>query len=195
MNQAAKEKALKLLNGNWGDAIIISLVYFAAMSLLSSIGAGVIVFSVTVGVCYTYTLIQASINKKFKIDDLFKKEHFNNLVNQILASALSFLYIFLWTLCLIIPGIIKFYSYRLVNYISMLEPDLPAQDVLKKSEELMMGKKWDLFMFDLSFIGWMILCALTCGLGWIVLAPYKNQAEVEFIHAHIMPLRKEETII
>jgi uncharacterized membrane protein len=115
------------------------------------------------------------------------------LTNQLATSALSFIYILLWTLCLIIPGIIKSYSYRLVNYISLLEPELPHSEVLKKSEELMMGKKWDLFLFDLSFIGWYILVGLTCGLGMILLTPYKMQAEVEYINANIMPLRSNQT--
>ena len=119
MNKAAKEKALELLKNNWGDAIIISLIYAVITSILSSTGAGIIIFSVTAGVCYLYALIQASITRKFKFDDLFRKENFNNLPNQLATSALSFLYILLWTLCLIIPGIIKSYSYRLVNYISL----------------------------------------------------------------------------
>jgi len=197
MNKAAKEKALELLKNNWGDAIIISLIYAVITSILSSTGAGIIIFSVTAGVCYLYALIQASITRKFKFDDLFRKENFNNLPNQLATSALSFLYILLWTLCLIIPGIIKSYSYRLVNYISLQEPELSYSEVLKKSEEIMMGKKWDLFLFDLSFIGWYILAGLTFGLGMILLTPYKMQAEIEYIHANIMPLRvnkSEETI-
>jgi uncharacterized membrane protein len=193
MNKVAKQKALELLKNNWADAIIISLLYSLVTSVLSSIGAGIILFSVTIGVCYVYALIQASVTQKFKIDDLFRKENFNNLTNQLATSALSFLYILLWTLCLIIPGIIKFYSYRLVNYISLLEPELPHSEVLKKSEELMMGKKWDLFLFDLSFIGWYILVGLTFGLGMLLLTPYKMQAEVEYIHANIMPLRSNQT--
>lgn len=194
MNKQAKTKALELLNNNWADAIVISLVYLAIMAVLNSIGVGFILFSVTVGVCYSYALIEASITRKFKIDDLFKKEHFNNISNQLGTSALSYIYIFLWTLCLIIPGIIKSYSYRLVKYISLLEPELSSTEVLKKSEELMQGKKWDLFLFDLSFIGWYILSLFTLGLGMILLTPYKMQAEVEYIHMNIMTLRSEPLI-
>ena len=83
------------------------------------------------------------------------------------------LFIWLWSLLFIIPGIIKSYSYRLVPYIIKDEPELSAKEVLLRSKALMRGQKWHAFVLDLSFIGWIILSALTLGvLSFFWVDPY-----------------------
>ena len=74
------------------------------------------------------------------------------------------LFIFLWSLLFIIPGIVKTYEYRLVPYLLAEDPEMDYKTVLAKSSELMKGQKWRAFVLDLSFIGWEILAAFTCGL-------------------------------
>lgn len=84
------------------------------------------------------------------------------------------LFIFLWTLLFIIPGVIKTYEYRLVPYILAENPEMDYKTVLAKSKELMKGQKWRTFVLDLSFIGWEILSAFTCGiLGIFYVTPYR----------------------
>lgn len=75
------------------------------------------------------------------------------------------LFLILWTLLLIIPGIIKSYSYMLVPYIIKDEPNLSATEVITRSKELMNGNKSRAFLLDLSFLGWAILGLVTLGLG------------------------------
>lgn len=82
------------------------------------------------------------------------------------------IYIFLWTLLLIIPGIIKSYSYAMTYFISYDEPELSAEDCINKSMRMMEGHKFDLFLLDFSFIGWALLCLLTLGIGFLWLYPY-----------------------
>lgn len=83
------------------------------------------------------------------------------------------LYIILWTLLLVIPGIIKAYEYRMVPYILAENPDMETNDVLRYSRYLMSGNKWASFVLDLSFILWHILNAITMGLvGLFWLNPY-----------------------
>ena len=86
------------------------------------------------------------------------------------------LYVFLWSLLLIVPGIIKAYQYRMVDYLLNDDPNLTAAEALQKSKAMMQGNKWRAFVLDLSFIGWHILSGLTLGLLSIFyVAPYQNQ--------------------
>ena len=84
----------------------------------------------------------------------------------------------LWLLLLIIPGIIKSYSYRLVPFILAENPDMPASEVINRSREMMDGNKMQAFMLDLSFIGWILLGILSCGLGFIFwTGPYMRSTQ------------------
>jgi len=87
------------------------------------------------------------------------------------------LFTFLWTLLLIIPGIIKALSYSMTTYILADCPNVQPKDALKLSMRMMDGHKMDLFMFFLSFIGWGLLTIFTLGLVGIFYAgPYMNSS-------------------
>ena len=89
-------------------------------------------------------------------------------------------YIFLWTLLLIIPGIIKAFSYAMTSYILKDNPEIKNNEAIEKSMQMMQGHKMDLFLLYLSFIGWAILSVLTLGIGFIFLTPYVNAAVSHF---------------
>lgn len=92
--------------------------------------------------------------------------------------------ILLWSLLLIVPGIIKAYAYSQVTYILAEDPDIQPADALKKSEEMMMGHKKEGFLLDLSFILWYILSAVTLGLGYIFyVGPWTRATDAEFYKA------------
>ena len=74
------------------------------------------------------------------------------------------IFLFLWCLLLIIPGIIKAYQYRMIPYILAEHPDMPRKEVFYYSKMMMKGNKWKAFVLDLSFIGWWILSGLTLGI-------------------------------
>lgn len=96
-----------------------------------------------------------------------------NFGNVVLTQFLKDLYLFLWTLLLIIPGIVKTYAYFCVPYILAENPDLDHSRVIALSQEMTQGYKGDLFVVDLSFILWEILNGLTFGiLGLFYLNPY-----------------------
>jgi uncharacterized membrane protein len=112
-------------------------------------------------------------------------------------------YIFLWTLLLIIPGIVKAYSYRMVPYILRDNPELSATEVITASRQLMDGNKWQTFVFDLSYIGWFLLGCITFGLvnvSWT--SPYRQNAnaalyltligEKEYREEPVIPLSSVE---
>lgn len=86
------------------------------------------------------------------------------------------LYIFLWLLLLIVPGIIKSYEYQMVPYILGEQPDLEKERVFELSKTMMYGNKWKAFVLDLSFLGWYLLNGITLGiLGIFYLNPYVEQ--------------------
>ena len=90
------------------------------------------------------------------------------------------LFRFLWGLLLIVPGIIKRYSYRMAPYILADRPELSGTEVLTLSRQMMNGHKWKTFVLDLSFLGWNILSALTFGLlGIFYVNPYRQCTNAE----------------
>lgn len=92
---------------------------------------------------------------------------------DILATMfLRSVYIFLWTLLLIIPGIIKSYAYRMVPYILADNPSIGYNRAIQLSNEMTHGHKFDMFILDLSFLGWELLGLLACCIGVIFVLPY-----------------------
>ncbi len=106
--------------------------------------------------------------------------YFPQYKNAFVANLLIYLFVTLWSLLLIVPGIIKSLSYSLTFFVMQEHPGMEAKEAMDRSEALMKGHKWDLFCLELSFIGWWILCLFTAGIGNIFLAPYVAQAKVCF---------------
>ncbi|MBR0446257.1 MAG: DUF975 family protein [Oscillospiraceae bacterium] len=96
------------------------------------------------------------------------------------AMSLRLLYVMLWSLLFIIPGIIANYSYAMTSFILSEHPELTASEALAKSKEMMSGNRLLLFFLELSFLGWDLLCILTLGVGNLWLAPYKQAAFAAF---------------
>lgn len=90
------------------------------------------------------------------------------------------LFILLWSLLFIIPGIIASYRYALAPYLMAENPNIGIMEAISRSKELMRGNKWRLFCLQFSFIGWAFLCTLTLGIGTLWLAPYQNTAVAAF---------------
>lgn len=84
------------------------------------------------------------------------------------------LYLVLWGLLLIVPALVKTYSYSMVPYILADNPGISAKEAISRSRAMMNGNKWNAFVLDLSFLGWNILSSLTFGiLGVFYVEPYK----------------------
>ena len=138
----------------------------------------ILVFSVLeMGACRFYVEnrdYQAGISK---ILFGFQSGHYGNVV---LVMLLRDLFIFLWTLLLIVPGIIKTYEYRMVPYILAEQPDISSTDAFAISKEMMRGQKLEAFGLDLSFIGWWLGSVITCGiLGIFWVSPYQAATNAE----------------
>ena len=100
------------------------------------------------------------------------KDGYRNIVKVMFFRDL---FIFLWSLLFIIPGIVKSYEYRMVPFILSENPGMSKDEALKASSRMMYGQKWKTFVLDLSFIGWNLLSLLTLGiLGVFYVAPYAH---------------------
>lgn len=117
--------------------------------------------------------------------DLFSQ--FDRFGDGFCLALLQSLFIALWSLLLIIPGIIKAYSYSMAPFIMAENPNMTAKEALAASSNLMDGHKADLFFLDLSFIGWAILSLLTLGIGDFWLNPYTNAAHAAFYRSITRP--------
>jgi len=105
---------------------------------------------------------------------------FRQYWHKVWGMFLMYLFIALWTLLFILPGIVKAFSYALTPYILEENPDLSANEAIDHSRAMMKGHKFDLFYLYLSFIGWFLLSFLTLGIGFIWLIPYMNTAQAAF---------------
>ena len=93
--------------------------------------------------------------------DGFRSGHY---VNIVLTMFLRDLFTALWSLLLVVPGIVKHYEYLMVPYIIAENPAMDYKEAFQISKQMMDGEKMKAFIMDLSFLGWYLLSAVTCGL-------------------------------
>ena len=138
----------------------------ATFSLRTGIGALaslLLAGPLTVGLNYFHVMNILGRDEEVLVTTPFRAA-FTNYPRKLGGALWMELFVFLWSLLLIIPGIIKTFSYAMTPYILADCPNVKAKDALKLSMRIMKGHKWELFVFDLSFIGWYLLSILTVGI-------------------------------
>lgn len=148
---------------DWVLAMFMSLISIAVSLLVVNI--------ITMG---TMTWFHRSIKTEgLKMEEMFwtfKEDYGGNVLMMFLIS----LYTALWSMLFVIPGIVKGYSYSLAMYIKSENPNIPASKAIELSTRMTNGHKMDLFVLDMSFIGWGILSAFTLNiLGILYVMPYQ----------------------
>jgi uncharacterized membrane protein len=119
--------------------------------------------------------------ERANIADLFLG--FKRFKDTFLLNFFTSLFVMLWTLLLIVPGIIAAIRYSMAYLIMAENPDMTALESITASKMLMEGHKMDFFSFVFSFAGWFLLGIFTIGIGFLYLVPYYNAAKVEFYEA------------
>lgn len=152
------------------------------VALIAALALFVVGSAVSVGYA-RYNLNLADGNKA-SLSDLFA--YFSRIDTMAIARLLRGVYMFLWSLLLVFPGIIASYRYRMTDYLLAEDPTLAPDKAITLSKELMNGRKFDLFILDLSFIGWEILCIFTFGIGHLWLTPYKQASYAAFYRSLTM---------
>ena len=176
-----KKQAKAALKGKWGIAILIGLVYIAISYVAGSIpGASLVTPVFAFGFAAFYLAVTRGGEAKFEM--LFT-ESFSNFLKKWGAVWLKTLYLLLWYLLFIIPGVVKSYSYAMTDYILLDNPEMGVNEAITESRRMMNGYKWKLFVLDLSFIGWRLLCLIPVVgtvLNVLYLTPYIAATKAQF---------------
>lgn len=204
-----KKEALAALKGRWGTAVLAGflatllgaitnagadfeweerinnvyidrpeIVFLIVLAALVAVCAFLVLGSV-VGVGYArFQLNLTDRNWTPTVGTLFSC--FDNWKTTLATRLLKGLYVSLWTLLLIVPGIIASYSYSMTDYLLAEHPEMTAREAIRRSKEMMKGNRGRLFCLQISFIGWGILSALTLGIGNLWLTPYRQAAQAAF---------------
>ena len=173
LKQAAKDR----LVGKWGWAVGF---HFVAIFIANAVGwltFGVIALMVTAGISFTFLKFMDDREQDRNIfSNIFSAFTSGQPIAVFLNTMLSAIFISLWSLLLVVPGIIKALAYSQTNYILK---DMQAAGIkitptgaIAASQRLMVGHKGEYFLLQLSFIGWALLATLTFGIGYLWLAPY-----------------------
>ena len=144
----------------------IAFLSFFVFSFIYNLFVGYPVF---VGMNRFFMENRVSGSKVERIFWVFKSGNYLNVVKTMFLMNLK---IFLWSLLLFIPGIIKSYQYYMIPYILAENPGIDSKRAFELSKEMTDGEKFDIFWLGLSFIGWILLGTLACGIGVLFVEPY-----------------------
>ncbi len=171
------------IKGKIGILFLVTLINYGITAIASSLSivgsllnAIFLTPSLSLGIIMVYLKL---INEQsFKAGDIF--EGFYDWWSAFKVTFLEGLFIFLWSLLLIVPGIIKSYSYAMAIYILAENKGMSALEAINKSKKMMDGHKMDLFVLQLSFLGWALLVIVTLGIAAIWVAPYMHATYANF---------------
>ena len=203
-NKQLRAKSREQLGGNifaeaWLMVLLAVLIYELILSVAGYTAIGVIILlgPLEYGLARSlYSLVKTE--KKIDLADLFVafKEDF---ANALLLGLIKAIFIALWSLLLVIPGIIKSYSYSMAAYIQQESENKEWKYCIDESRRIMNGYKWKLFVLDLSFIGWYILGILCFGIGVLWVEAYHSTARANFYveltggNVKVEDVKEEET--
>lgn len=154
-----------------------------ASSIYSQIRT-LIVLMITFVITYAQTHVYLKMSRgpePVSIGDFF--EGFVRWPRSIMAGLWQEIWETLWTMLFIIPGIIKHYSYCMTRFIATEFPLIPVSKALRISKVITYGHRMDIFITELSFLGWAILALIPCGLGFFWLRPYAQLTMTNVYHS------------
>ena len=204
LNSELRAQARERLEGKWGTFVLMTFLMLVIQTILqipgyigslleilspenvlaslsfSNISNILSLLALPLSWGLTVSLLRNHREESVDLENLFDGFRGGRYTRVFCALFLVNLFTFLWTLLLIIPGIMKAFSYALTPYILLDEPELTAKQAISRSCEIMQGRRWKLFCLYFSFIGWGILSLLAFGIGFLWLAPYINASIAAF---------------
>ncbi|ERK02322.1 DUF975 family protein [Segatella salivae] len=188
-----KNRALSALENKWGNFVLITLAYVLIIGITQALSGdkdspailhliSLVLFILALPLTWGYqTLFLGAVRGgEATAKDMFEGYNKESFSRVLTTTLLYYVYVLLWSLLLLIPGCIKSYSYAMTPYILKDNPEMKNNAAIEESMRMMDGHKLELFILDLSFIGWALLSLLTCGVGFLWLTPYMNMARVNF---------------
>ena len=164
------------LNSDIGAFLVGSAIYIIIAAVVMAVVYFVLGSIISVG--YARFNLDLTDRGNPAFETLFG--YFSYWKTAAVSKLLQSVYVLLWSLLFIIPGIFAAYSYAMTEFILAENPDLTASEAIAQSKEMMYGNRWRLFCLHFSFIGWDILSSLTLGIGNLWLRPYKQAANAAF---------------
>ncbi|MFM2207425.1 MAG: hypothetical protein RL213_1400 [Bacteroidota bacterium] len=181
-NTVLMRVARESLNGKWGLAIGTFLLYyvlpilFYGVPVIGWIASIILQMAFVTGI--TIFSLSISRNQDARLEQLFSG--FKKTALVFTAALLMFVFVLLWSLLLVIPGIIAALSYSMTYYIIAEDNSVGAMEAIDRSKKMMDGYKWKYFRLLLRFFGLSLLCILTLGIGFLWLIPYFHVTNAKF---------------
>lgn len=181
-NAELMRMARESLSGKWGLAVGTFLVYIVISSVIQFIPIVGAIAMLILGGPFALGLaiffLNISRSQDPRLEQIF--QGFQNFGNAVGAYLLMLIFVILWMLLLIFPGIIAAIGYSMTFFIIADDSTIGPMDALSKSKKMMYGYKWKFFCLGLRFIGWAILCLFTLGIGFLWLFPYIQTSMAKF---------------
>ena len=181
-NSQLRAEARQALQGKWPMAAVAALIYSFVAGGLSAIPfiGGLCSLLNGLPVAYGIAIVMFGVFKGKDVDFGVLFEGFQDYSRIFVTKLLQGIYTALWSLLLVVPGVIKYYSYAMTDYILKEEPEMKNNAAIEKSMAMMENNKMKLFLLDLSFIGWALLAIVTFGIGFLFLQPYMQVSRAAF---------------
>ena len=182
----------QIFSEKWLYALLICLVVSLVNGILSSTGLLIILLGpITAGVAAVFLKMRRE-GTKADFESLLWCTKENRFVSTLLLGLMETIFLTLWFCLFIIPCIVKSYAYSMSFYIQQDHPEYDWNQCITESRKLMDGKKANLFLLDLSFIGWIIVSLFTLGIGMLWVQPYMEAAHAAFYEDIKAPVIKVE---
>lgn len=197
-----RTQAREALRGKWGNAALVSLIFCVIISAFIGLAGGFSLPTITpnlspaelseymhgyvlyfnkmlvlniflgsfISLGMIFLFLDVARGAEVKMETLF--EAFKKYGRYLLVAIIVIVFTWLWSLLFIIPGFIKSISYSMTYFIMRENPEMSPNDARKLSMKMMHGHKMELFLLELSFFGWALLCGVTLGIGLLWLIPY-----------------------
>ncbi len=166
------------LSGSWGIAIGIYLLLMVVSAAANTVPCALLFVAGPLTVGFSICFLKLARGSDPEVGTLFSG--FENFLTCFVAYLLMNVFILLWMMLFIIPGIIASYAYSQTFFILADDPAISASDAIARSKQMMKGMKWKYFCLSCRFIGWAILCIFTFGIGFIWLGPYMSATFAHF---------------
>ncbi len=181
-NRDLMQQAREALKGRWGLAVGGNVIYLVLTVLIQGIPKvgwiGGLIIGGPLLLGWAAFFLTFSRRQEALLAQLF--EGFQNFTRALVTYLLMILFVLLWTLLFIVPGIVAGLSYSQTFFILAENPQMESREVLRKSKAIMRGNRWKLFCLFWRFFGWFLLGIVSLGIGFLWIMPYLQTTLARF---------------
>lgn len=182
---AKRQLGGKIFSNSWMLALAVIVIVGAVTGFAGTIlpGIGAILITGPLAYAVSYLFVKQARDGEAMDLTALVKGFTDDFGGNFLIGLMSTLFIALWSLLFVIPGIVKYYAYSMAYYVKADHPEYSWSQCIDESKRITAGHKMDLFIMDLSFIGWLIVGSLCFGIGTLWVAAYKEAAKAQAYEA------------